>query len=61
MSPPARELALRRFYSFARARRPGGTTKAGTGQLQVDILLTKPYVRTMDEDKGTESEADNTT
>jgi len=58
MSPQARELALRRLYSVARARRPGSRTEAGTGQLQVDILFTKPYVR-QEEDKGVESESEN--
>lgn len=60
MSPTARQVAARRMYCFLR---PGfankGRSGLETGQVEVSILLTKPYVRQL-RNEGVEKSENNT-
>ncbi len=61
MSPRAQKVAGSRLYSYCRTAAPrnDGTT-AAPAQLRVDIMLTKPYVRKVEEQGASADETDET-
>jgi hypothetical protein len=52
MSPAGRRLAAHRVYSFLSVESGLPRASAASGQLKIDILLTKPYARRLGEEGG---------